>query len=171
MPSRHWEQVEVWKKLYPSSAVVVERSGLSLQRSGHDIPGKETRCPLYRRLGGLGGPDLNVFERCFPALFKPLYRPAGSETLYGLHYPSSPFCRIRALNTVPTQSASVNTKRRDTQNALAKWKQNCHRLATSPRTYLVRLAQRTGVLHIVAAKWNWIVRQLRVTNCTTQFMK
>jgi hypothetical protein len=94
---------------------VVERGGLLPQRPGRDIPGKETGCPLHRRLGGLGARS----EWVRKIWFEPPFRLAGSETLYGLRYSGRPFCMIRALLYCSTQIVGVNTYE-NTQNMLAK---------------------------------------------------
>jgi hypothetical protein len=91
----------------------VERGGLSPQGAGRNTPGKETWCPLFRRLAGLGAGFERTRKIWFPAVFEPPYRKAGSELLYRLRYPGRPICMICALNSAPTQNVDVYSNRRE----------------------------------------------------------
>jgi hypothetical protein len=63
-------------------------------RPGRFTPGKETRYPLYRRLGGPQGPVWTTAENLAPTRIRSPDRPASSESLYRLIYPDP---RIRTL--------------------------------------------------------------------------
>jgi len=77
--------------------------GWSTPRSGRFTPGKDTRYPLYRRLGGLRGRTRRVRKISHPD------RPALSESLYRLSYPGplSVHCTsYKHIRTAPSGSES-----------------------------------------------------------------
>jgi len=61
-------------------------------------PGKETRYPLYRRLGGPQGRSGRVRKISPPTRIRSLDRPALSEMLYRLRNPSPSFVIVVISN-------------------------------------------------------------------------
>jgi hypothetical protein len=65
------------------NVAVLFGGGWSTPRPGRFAPGKETRYPLWRRLGA-------GVENLAPNRIRSPYRPARSESLYRLRYPDPP---------------------------------------------------------------------------------
>ena len=84
MPSRHEEEVEL--QLCTLSTPVLGRGAWSGTRFTH---GKETRHPLYRRLGGPQGRSGWVQQSC-PRGFQTPDSPASSKSLHRLRSPGCP---------------------------------------------------------------------------------
>jgi hypothetical protein len=60
----------------------LDEGGWSTPRPGRFTPGKETRYPLYRRLGGPPGPVWTGAENLATTEIRSPDRPARSESLY-----------------------------------------------------------------------------------------
>jgi hypothetical protein len=69
----------------PSLTFALAVGWLSTQRPGHFKPGKESRYPLYERLGGSRA-GLDGGRNLAPTGFRSQDRPARSESLYRLNY-------------------------------------------------------------------------------------
>ena len=82
---RNTEEVEGW--LHPFATLTLTRSERSAPRRGRFIPGIETRCTLYRRLGGPRGPVWMGAENLAVTGARSPDRPASSKSLYWLSYP------------------------------------------------------------------------------------
>jgi hypothetical protein len=71
-------------------------------------PGKETRYPLYRRLGGPQGRFGRVRKISLPTGIRSSDRPSCSESLYRLNYPGPP--KIDVHKPISSRLCSILTK-------------------------------------------------------------
>jgi hypothetical protein len=70
-----------------SLTLALDEGGWSTSLPGRFTPGKETRYPLYRRLGGPQGRSERLPKISPPTGIRSPDRPARSESLYRLRYP------------------------------------------------------------------------------------
>ena len=70
-----------------TSTSALDGGGWSTPRPGRFTPGKETRCPLYRRLSGPQGRSGRVRKISSPTGIRPLHRPDRNDSLYGRSFP------------------------------------------------------------------------------------
>ena len=68
----------------------LDKGGWLTPSPGRFTPGKETRYPLYRRLGGLQGRSGRVRKFWSPLGIPSPDRPSHSDSLYQLSYPGPP---------------------------------------------------------------------------------
>jgi hypothetical protein len=102
---RDTEEVEVW--LHPFATLTLTRSERSAPRRGRFIPGIETRCTLYRRLGGPRGPVWMGAENLAVTGARSQDRPASNKSLYWLSYPvGSQVNAVGVLNCLCVYSLS-----------------------------------------------------------------
>jgi hypothetical protein len=81
-----------------SLTLALDEGGWSTPRPGRFTPGKESRYPLYRRLGGDPGLVWTCAENLAPTRIRSQDRPARSVSPYRLSYRGLHFCKTQQDN-------------------------------------------------------------------------